>query len=74
MWLVAGRGRRLPAPMVAAIAERVGQQSIDPWPRDVEALPVSLVAHVVGPTAATPLAAVRSECEMAPELLRTGIM
>ena len=58
----------------AAIAERVAQQSIDPWTREVETLPPSLVAHVVGPVAATPAAAVRAECEMAPELLRTGVM
>ena len=74
VWCVAGCGRRLPSPMVAAIAERVGQQSIDPWSREVETVPASLVAHVVGPLGRTPVAAVRAECEMAPELLRTGIM
>jgi hypothetical protein len=74
VWCVAGCGRRLPSPMVAAIAERVGQQAIDPWTREVETLPAALVAHVVGPLGRTPMSAVRAECEMAPELLRTGVM
>jgi hypothetical protein len=74
VWCVAGCGRRLPSPMVTAIAERVGQQSVDPWTREVETLPASLVAHVVGPPGRTTVAGVRAECEMAPELLRTGIM
>jgi hypothetical protein len=74
VWCVAGCGRRLPSPMVAAIAERVGQQSIDPWMREVETVPASIVTHVVGPLGRTPMASVRAECEMAPELLRTGIM
>ena len=74
VWVVAGCGRRLPAPMVTAIVDRVAQGAIDPWSREVEALPASLVAHVVGPHGRQPMADVRAECEMAPELLRTGIM
>ncbi len=74
VWCIAGCGRRLPMPMVTAITERVGQQSIDPWTREVETLPASLVTHVVGPPGRTTVAGVRAECEMAPELLRTGIM
>jgi hypothetical protein len=74
VWCVAGCGRRLPAPMVAAIADRVAQRAIDPWSRELESLPASLVAHVVGPTGRQPMAEVRAECEMAPELLRTGVM
>ena len=35
---------------------------------------MGLVGHVVGPDGRTPAGAVRAECEMAPELLRTGIM
>jgi hypothetical protein len=60
--------------MVQAIAERVAQHAIDPWSREVESLPTSLVGHVVGPHGRLPAAEVRAECEMAPELLRTGIM
>jgi hypothetical protein len=74
VWCAAGRGRRLPAPMIAAIVEREAQRAIDPWSREVEAFPTSLVAHVVGPDGRRPASEVRAECEMAPELLRTGIM
>jgi hypothetical protein len=74
VWCVAGCGRRLPAPMIAAIVDRVAQQSIDPWSREVESLPTSLVSHIVGPLGRLPATDIRAECEMAPELLRTGIM
>jgi hypothetical protein len=76
VWLVAGRGRRLPGPMIDVIVERLADQSVDPWSRDAEAVPMSLVAHVVGPggRVAATAAAIRAECEMAPELLRTGLM
>ena len=60
--------------MIASIIERVAQGAIDPWSRDVEDLPASLVSHVVGPHGRQPMAELRAECEMAPELLRTGIM
>lgn len=74
VWCVAGCGRRLPAPMIAAIIDRVAQRAIDPWSREVEAFPTALVSHVVGPHGRQPASEVRAECEMAPELLRTGIM
>jgi hypothetical protein len=74
VWCVAGRGRRLPAPMLGAIVDRVAHQSIDPWSRDVEVVPMTLVGHVIGPDGRLPAATVRAECEMAPELLRTGVM
>ena len=60
--------------MLGAIVERVAHQSIDPWSREVEAMRMSLVGHVVGPDGRTAAATVRAECEMAPELLRTGVM
>jgi hypothetical protein len=60
--------------MIAAIIDRVAQRAIDPWSREVEAFPTALVAHVVGPHGRQPATEVRAECEMAPELLRTGIM
>ena len=43
VWCVAGCGRRLPTPMIEAIVERVAQRAIDPWSREVESLPTSLV-------------------------------
>ena len=39
--------------MLGVIAERVADQSIDPWSRDAEVVPLSLVAQVVGPTGRT---------------------
>ncbi|MET0144911.1 MAG: hypothetical protein ABW328_09020 [Ilumatobacteraceae bacterium] len=74
VWCVAGRGRRLPSPMLGAIVDRVADQAIDPWSRDVEPVPMALVTHVVGPDGRLSAGTVRAECEMAPELLRTGIM
>lgn len=74
VWCVAGCGRRLPPAMTQAIVERVAQRTPQPWDRVVEAFPTSLVAHVVGPTGQVPAGEIRAECEMAPELLRTGIM
>jgi len=73
VWAVAGRGRRLPAAMVAAIAERIGQ-SLDPWSCECEMMPASLLASIVGPDGRCPPSEVRPECDMAPELLRTGVM
>ena len=61
--------------MIEAIVDRVAQQAIDPWSREVESLPTSLVVarrRPARPAARRPT--VRAECEMAPELLRTGIM
>jgi hypothetical protein len=74
VWCVAGCGRRLPSPMIEAIVERVAHGAIDPWSREVEVLPANLVSHVVGPHGRQPMSELRAECEMAPELLRTGIM
>lgn len=73
VWAVAGRGRRLPPAMIDAIVERLAQ-SFDPWSRECEPVPVSLIASVVGPDGRLPPSTIRPECEMAPELLRTGIM
>jgi hypothetical protein len=74
VWCIAGCGRRLPTPMIEAIVDRVAQRAIDPWSREVESFPTALVSHVVGPLGRLPATTVRAECEMAPELLRTGIM
>jgi hypothetical protein len=75
VWVVAGRGRRLPSRMLDAIIARLDGD--DYWAREAEALPMTLGAYVVGPAgrlAATSPAAVGAECEMAPELLRTSPM
>ena len=58
--------------MVDAIVERVAQ-TLDPWSRECDVVPVSLVSSVVGPEGRSPSSVIRPECEMAPELLRTGV-
>jgi hypothetical protein len=66
VWLVAGRGRRLPPAYVAAIAGRVTGR----WDRDFEAFAPDLADHVAGPDGVverTPAALAR-ECLAIPEL------
>src|SRR5437764_1385008 len=48
VWLVAGRGRRLPDAMWQALLDRLGENG-DPWQADDEVVPIQLVSHVVGP-------------------------
>jgi hypothetical protein len=70
VWLVAGRGRRLPEPMIDAMISRLGA-----W-EDHEPLALGLVTDVVGPdgrVARSP-AAVAAECSMVAELLRQSPM
>jgi hypothetical protein len=70
VWLVAGRGRRLPDPMIDAMIARLGT-----W-EDHEPFPLRLVTDIVGPdgrTAVSP-AAVAAECSMVAELLRQTAM
>jgi hypothetical protein len=76
VWAVAGVGRRLPARIVDAIVARIDADD-DFWGREAEWLPLRLVAQVVGPggrSMASVPSAVRAECEMAPELLRSSPM
>jgi hypothetical protein len=78
-WLVAGRGRRLPEPLFAALLDRVADVRA-PWDAAAEPLPLALFSAVVGPdgvVAVDPAAAgaVRSgllaaECPVAYELTR----
>ena len=73
VWLVAGRGRRLPAAVVEAILART-VPAHDPLAADVEPVPMSAVDRVAGPdgVVARSPAALAAECELAPELLRTS--
>ena len=57
----------------AAIVERLAH-SLDPWSRECEVTPASLLTSIVGPDGRLPPSSIRPECEMAPELLRTGVM
>jgi hypothetical protein len=62
VWLVAGRGRALPARMWQSLIERIDADGLDPWERPFEVVRRELVAQVVG--IADP------DCPVAPELLR----
>ena len=68
VWLVAGRGRRLPGRYVDAIAARCDD--------DVESFPVSLVTSVAGPDGVRRLepGLLASECPLVPELIPTKAM
>lgn len=78
LWLVAGRGRRLPSPLLAAMVARLDVSDLrgDRFGADVETLPSTSITHVVGPDGRSPMspAATAAECEMAPELLRSSAM
>lgn len=78
-WLVAGRGRRLPEPLFAALLDRVADVRV-PWDAAAEPLPLALFSAVVGPdgvVAVDPAAAgagrtglLAAECPVAYELTR----
>lgn len=83
VWLVAGTGRRLPAPMIdhmaghlAALTDSCGEFAYDPWQLDVELLPTAMIDAVVGPHGRMPMGppASAAECPMAHELLRASAM
>lgn len=69
VWAVAGTGRLLPGRLWQALLGRLDGHG-DPWERDEEAVPLSLVDAVVGPWGlAAPADAVRhTDCPIAPEL------
>jgi hypothetical protein len=75
VWLVAGRGRRLPEPTWGSVLERLADRG-PAWDHDVEPVPLGLVSHVCGPDGvdeATPgsLAELLApECPYAPELTK----
>lgn len=70
VWLVAGVGRVMPTRMYEWVADR--SDDIDPWDDDIEAVPVSLVDRIVGPSGLQPVAEIRFrvDCPIAPELFR----
>ena len=76
VWLVAGRGRRLPVPLFATMVERVADVRV-PWLAMAEPMPLALAGFVVGPDgvfdAATP-GVLAAECGMAHELVRPSPM
>ena len=75
VWLVAGRGRRLPEPMWSAMCQRLAQAG-DGWHHDVEIVPLAMALAVVGPNGLVDADAqsMAAECAMAHELLRMSAM
>jgi hypothetical protein len=76
VWLVAGRGRRLPADLLRCMAERL-LGGRDPWDAEAEPVPLGLFTSVVGPAGSAPADAidvVAPECPMAHELVRPSPM
>jgi hypothetical protein len=70
VWLVAGRGRRLPDQLWAAMLTRAEP----PDHRGVEVVPLAMISHVVDHRGVHEIAAadLTPECPPAPELLRTS--
>jgi hypothetical protein len=71
-WLVAGRGRRLPEPLFAALLDRVADVRA-PWDAAAEPLPLALFSAVVGPEGVVevdPASVFAAECPVAYELTR----
>jgi hypothetical protein len=77
VWLVAGRGRCLPEQMFATIVERVADVRVA-WEAEVEPVAVALFANLVRPDGVVDcsdaVAALRAECPLAYELLRSSPM
>lgn len=73
VWLVAGRGRRLPEAMIVAMEQRLASRG-PAWALTEESLPLALVTHVAGPDGVIAPEAVVAECPLTPELLRPSPM
>ena len=71
VWLVVGRGHRLPVEYVDAIGARV-IDATSSWDLDVDDLPTDLITHVASAdgVSADVVAELRPDCPFAPELLR----
>jgi hypothetical protein len=71
VWAVGGVGRTLPGRLWDALAARLGEDD-EPWLAAEEIVPLDLVDGVVGPSGLRPTheAVARSDCPVAPELLK----
>ena len=71
VWVVAGRGRALPARLWGALTTRLTRED-EPWEAEVEIVPLDLVDAVIGPGGRVTAAEVarRADCPVAPELLK----
>jgi hypothetical protein len=72
VWAVAGVGRVLPEQLWDAMLSRLDERTDEPWEREAELVPTSLLSCVVGPDgfATGSEALLRPSCPVAPELLR----
>jgi hypothetical protein len=73
VWVVVGRGRRLPGRLFAALLERVAAEHAgEPWLSPDELVPASLLDRVVGPAGPVEpsIALAAADCPVAAELLR----
>lgn len=72
VWLVAGRGRTMPAGLWSAVEARLGGAATPPWALGVDRLPLELVDQVAGPEGLAPLARALATVDVpdAPELRR----
>lgn len=72
VWLVAGRGRTLPAGLWSSLERRLGGPTTPPWGLGLDRLPLELVDQVVGPGGVAPVARALATVDVpdAPELRR----
>jgi hypothetical protein len=73
VWMVVGRGRRLPAELFGALLSRVeAEHAREPWLSPDEVVPASLVDCVTGPAGPVEptVALATADCPVAAELLR----
>ncbi len=75
VWLVAGRGRRLPENMWSTMLQRL-DDAADGWNCSVELVPLAMMSAILGADGLSEAdcAALVGECPLAPELLRTTAM
>lgn len=75
VWVVTGRGTRLPDQLWAAMRDDARPRS-EAWTNGLDLVPWTLVTHVVGPdgVSARDEADLSPECENAPELLRRSAL
>lgn len=74
VWAVVGHGRRLPAPLFAALLDRVvGAHAQEPWESPDELVPGVLLDAVAGPAGPVEpaVALAEADCPVAAELLRS---
>ena len=70
VWLVAGRGRRLPEPYRVAMERLAGGGASRAWESEVESFPVASITRVAGPDGvAEAVVPIVPECPFVPELI-----